>query len=223
MFLPLITGILAGFVHVLVGPDHLAAVGTLVADQRRRPWKVGFFWGVGHTYGVWLIAILVLLFKAVIPIEKLTGVSEILVGITLITIGLWSLRKALVHRIHYHEHTHGGDSHAHFHIHKSVDEQHQRATHDHTHAATGVGLLHGLAGSSHLLAVLPTAALPGWTAVAYILGYGLGSVAAMSGFSWVMGRLMSRWIAAYSNTYSIILGSFALAAMGLGILWLVHV
>ena len=47
----------------------------------------------------------------------------------------------------------------------------------HAHAASGLGLLHGLAGASHPLAVIPALALP-CCRVGYIVVY-LGSIAAM--------------------------------------------
>jgi hypothetical protein len=34
-----LAGTLAGFVHVLSGPDHLAALAPLASDGDRRPWR----------------------------------------------------------------------------------------------------------------------------------------------------------------------------------------
>ena len=42
-----VTGALAGLFHVLAGPDHLAAVGPLALDGRRRGWLAGWTWGSG--------------------------------------------------------------------------------------------------------------------------------------------------------------------------------
>ena len=44
---------------------------------------------------------------------------------------------------------------------------------------TGLGLLHGLAGGSHILAVLPALALPLPNAFAYLISYLIGSLASM--------------------------------------------
>jgi hypothetical protein len=88
----------------------------------------------------------------------------------------------------------------------------------------GIGLLHGLAGGRHLIAVLPALAMPGFTpAVLYLAGYGLGSIGAMSGFSWVLGKLIQKWIDRYARAYSFVLGAFAVAAIGLGIAWLRYI
>ncbi len=45
-------GLVAGFVHVLSGPDHLAAIAPYAVDSRSRAWRTGVRWGLGHTAGV---------------------------------------------------------------------------------------------------------------------------------------------------------------------------
>jgi ABC-type nickel/cobalt efflux system permease component RcnA len=217
------TGVVAGVVHVLTGPDHLAAVSPLVANQRGGAWAIGLRWGVGHTYGVWLVALLMFVLKEAVPIDRLSGWSETLVGVMLIVIGLWGLQKALRQRIHHHEHVHDGVRHTHFHMHDQIDKQHDQLSHKHSHAAMGVGLLHGLASGRHLVAVLPALAMPGpASTLLYLLGYGVGSIGAMSGFSWALGKLIQRWMDSYARAYSLALGGFAVIAIGLGIVWLSH-
>ncbi len=56
-----------------------------------------------------------------------------------------------------------------------------------------MGTLHGLAGSAHLLGILPALALPSDLAAgSYLLLFGTGSVAAMGTFAslvgWIAGR-----------------------------------
>jgi len=43
-----LAGLAAGLIHVLSGPDHLAAVAPL-AGGRGRAWRAGFLWGLGHS------------------------------------------------------------------------------------------------------------------------------------------------------------------------------
>ena len=51
-----------------------------------------------------------------------------------------------------------------------------------------MGILHGIAGSSHFLGVLPALALPTrGAAVSYIGAFGIGTVAAMTAFAAVIG------------------------------------
>jgi hypothetical protein len=47
----------AGVVHVVSGPDHLAAVAPLATVAPQRATLVGASWGIGHAAGSWLIGI----------------------------------------------------------------------------------------------------------------------------------------------------------------------
>ena len=142
-------GLLAGFIHVLIGPDHLAALAPMAADQRHRAWITGFRWGIGHSTGVLLVGMLVLIFREIIPVNLISTYSERVVGVVLIAIGIWALRKTMNQHVHTHPHSHDGKDHVHIHMHTSVPK------HRHTHAALAVGALHGLAGSSHIFGILP--------------------------------------------------------------------
>jgi hypothetical protein len=85
-----------------------------------------------------------------------------------------------------------------------------------------VGTLHGLAGSSHLLGVLPALALPTrLAAAAYLLAFGLGSIAAMALFSSVIGLAAGRFAGPTgSRTWVALMSTCSLAAIGVGIWWL---
>ena len=72
MSFPLLAGIAASILHVVSGPDHLAAVTPLAIETRRKVWKIGLFWGFGHLTGMLLIGLLFLLFRQYIPIEKIS-------------------------------------------------------------------------------------------------------------------------------------------------------
>jgi hypothetical protein len=140
--------------------------------------------------------------------------------VVLIGIGLMSLRKAMTHRVHFHEHLHDGERHAHFHLHSSEERKRHTPKHRHGHAPVGIGVLHGLAGGSHLIAVLPALLLPGRGGpVAYVIGYGFGSIVSMGCFSWLMGRLIHGWVGRYARGYSVVLTVFAFLAIGVGIVW----
>ena len=47
----LLTGIVAGCGHVLLGPDHVAALGPFSVEAHQRAWRVGLRWGAGHALG----------------------------------------------------------------------------------------------------------------------------------------------------------------------------
>src|SRR3954451_7107763 len=158
MVIVILTGFIAGLIHVLSGPDHLAAIAPLAAKAPKRAWGSGIRWGFGHASGVLFVGIISLCLRGLLPIDLISNWSERLVGVMLIGIAFWGFRSAL--RIHAHEHAHDGEKHEHIHLH-APGKAHTSAAHGvHTHAAFGIGTLHGLAGSSHFLAILPSLALP---------------------------------------------------------------
>ena len=81
--------------------------------------------------------------------------------------------------------------------------------------------MHGLAGSSHLLGVLPALALPSdAAALTYLVLFGTGTVAAMGGFSSVVGWISNHRRAGAAGTQSVLLGASALCAIAVGFYWL---
>src|SRR5204862_829819 len=89
-----ITGLIAGIIHVWSGPDHLAAIAPLAVRGPKRAWAPGFRWGLGHSAGVAVIGLVSLWLRGWIPKEWLSAWGERLVGVMLIGIGAWALRKA---------------------------------------------------------------------------------------------------------------------------------
>ena len=212
-----IAGLVAGLVHVLIGPDHLAAVAPLATGSRRRGWFDGLLWGVGHSTGTWIMAAVAIMLTGFLPIEAISSWSERLVGIVLIAVGLWAWRRAVSTRVHTHRHDHEGHAHAHMHAHWNGD----RTRHQHGHAALGIGTLHGLAGTSHLLGVLPALAFPTRTgAVAYVVAFGVGSIVAMTAFAFVIGSIAGAAGLRSARVHRVLMGASAVFAMGLGVWWL---
>ncbi len=215
-------GFLAGLVHTLSGPDHLSAVAPLSVENRKRAWEIGFSWGLGHSTGLVIVALLVFLLRnSGIP-KLLSMYSEWLVGVILIAIGLRSFLTVFPIRIHSHKHTHNDETHEHFHSHVSPRERHEELMHTHTHAIYGVGILHGISGGSHFIAVVPALALPTTaSAFAYVVGFIAGTIIAMVGFSTALGALSTRLSLRRSLAYkALILGS-GLTAIFVGVIWLV--
>lgn len=217
-------GFLAGCLHVVSGPDHLAAVAPLTVRQPHRAWLVGVRWGVGHAGGVALVGVLLLWLRQALPLEALSAWSERLVGVVLIGIGLWGLRVAWRHRLHVHEHVHRGRVHTHLHAHAAASA-HDRAragSHAHSHAAFAVGTLHGLAGSSHFLGVLPALAFPTTIqTITYLGAYGLGTVTAMAAFSSLVGLTAGGLARRGLGASKVLLLGCSAAAVGVGGWWLV--
>jgi hypothetical protein len=187
--LTVLTGAAAGLFHVLSGPDHLAAVAPLAVDDRKRGWLAGFTWGVGHASGVVVVAVVAVLLREMLPsIEVISARGERVVGAALIAIGFWALRRRA--RIAPSAHSHGRVSHHHLHV-QAGPSWVQRL--GHAHVSFCMGVLHGVAGSSHFFGVLPALALPsGSAALTYIGAFGVGTVAAMTGFATAVGLLGAR-------------------------------
>lgn len=220
--LTLLAGLAAGILHVLTGPDHLATVGTLAVEARRRTWATGLVWGLGHTSGVWIVGVLVLVLRALLPLEQMASYSDRLASLGLIAIGLWGLYKGLGHKIHAHEHEHERNLHVHHHTHWNPEKSGHGHAHVHTHVACGLGILHGLAGSSHFLGVLPALALPSNAqALVYLGGFGVGTIGAMAGFGWIMGRVAQRLAGVGLQAHRLLVMGCAAAAIVIGCVWLV--
>ena len=193
MLISVITGFAAGAVHVVSGADHLVAMAPTSMRSPRSALRDGLAWGVGHSTGVLILSAIGILAKDLINIERMSSVAELVVGITLLIIGTLAIRSSLGFNIHIHNHRHGEDvSHQHFHFHLLGRKFHS----SHTHAATGLGVIHGLAGASHLLAVIPALALPPSWAIAYMASYLFGSIFAMAtvvlGISFAAGTVGRR-------------------------------
>jgi cytochrome c biogenesis protein CcdA len=213
-----LTGLIAGFVHVLAGPDHLTAVAPLAAEDRRYAWSSGLRWGIGHSAGVAVIGVLSLMLRNVLPLDLISDWSERLVGLVLIAIGFWSLRRALL--VHSHQHEHEGEMHEHVHLHGRRETHGEN--HSHTHAAFGIGALHGVAGSSHFLGVLPALAFAtNLQAIAYLAAYALGTIVAMAGFAAVIGLLAERFAVGRGRAYRGLMYACSAAAFLVGSSWLI--
>lgn len=218
------TGLLAGSAHIFAGPDHLAAVAPLATTQKRRQWLLGLLWGAGHSGGVWLLAVLALLLRSTLPIDIISHWSERLVGVVLILVGLWGIRRLIGTRVHAHVHRHDDEDaeHVHLHVHADgIDDAHPH-THEHTHSALGVGLLHGLAGTSHMLGILPAVAFAKLLeSVGYVIGFGLGSMLGMTLFTWGLGSLANAFERRGTRIYRTLAGASCAAAIVVGVTWLV--
>ena len=223
----LLAGVLASMLHVISGPDHLAAVTPLVIEEKRKAWKIGLFWGIGHLTGMLLIGGLFLFFKETIPVNSISKYSEQLVAIVLIGVGFWAFYRIFNEKkIHKHPHFHTeGNVYVHIHKHK-YDELHQ-----HTHrkefkqniiSSFGIGLLHGLAGIAHFLLLLPALSFESnYDGIQYIVGFAIGSVLAMTAYALILGKIASSSKEEHNTTFFRgIRFAGGLFAIVIGVYWL---
>lgn len=189
--LVVLSGLLAGAVHVVTGVDHMAALLPLSVGRRWRAWGAGVRWGLGHSAGVTLIGLAAVLLRERLDLALVEAWGERLVGLMLVVLGAWGVRRAA--GLHAHVHAHGGQEHTHLHAHPEAAARHDPQAAHHGHAAFVAGTLHGVAGTAHLLGVLPALALPGPLAsLAYLLAFALGTIVAMGSFAALVGEGSAR-------------------------------
>lgn len=175
---PLLLTIYAGFVHAFEA-DHLLAVSSIVSSRNnvRSSVKDGIYWGLGHTSTIFLIGVLMIVFKAGIS-DKYFRYFESLVGAMLIGLAVYRLMKYFNSKkiiVHAHAHTHHGEQHKHLHVHIGDKQQHQ-----HKHSlAYGVGLVHGLAGSGALILIAMSQMKSAVDGLFYLIIFGGGCIVGM--------------------------------------------
>ena len=220
MQLPLIIGFSAALVHVLTGPDHLAAVTPLVLEKKSKSWKIGLGWELGHVLGMLLIGLLFYFFKDSIPIENISKNSEKFVGIMLMGIGLWALyrirqsKKKLTY-----PHTHTDGNHTYNHIHRtSGKHRHSDIKTHNTVLSFFIGIIHGFAGISHFILMLPVLGYKSASdSIQYMIGFALGIVSAMIIYTLIIARVSNTKHSEKINWLQYVGAVFAFA---IGIYWI---
>jgi nickel/cobalt exporter len=193
----LATAGMLGLLHALE-IDHMLAVTTFVS---RRPTlaaavQFGLRWGVGHSIAV-LAAGSLLIGTGVRWPERYDAVGEGMVGLMLIGLGIWALASA--RKLHLHApQEHGGHSHLHIHG-NGTHHGHKHgvgapAHRPHSHGGvTLVGLLHGLAGTTGIVALLPVTMMDrAAIGISYLVLFGVGVTLGMMVFAIVAASAVRR-------------------------------
>ncbi|NNG16130.1 MAG: hypothetical protein HKM89_06575 [Gemmatimonadales bacterium] len=189
-WLSLSTAIMLGAIHALE-VDHMIAVTSFLTERPgfRAAARFGARWGVGHAIAVFVLGGILLLSGIRWP-ERYDGFGELLVGVLLVAIGAWAILRA--RKLHVHRPEEHGD-HLHLHAHSAGRLPHHHAhggtaggakPHRHGRTLVFVGLLHGLAGSSAAVALVPVTVIDRTgIGLAYLAAFGLGVIVAMVGFA----------------------------------------
>ncbi len=210
-------GVLLGLRHAFE-PDHLAAVSTLVAERRNAGAGLflGAVWGVGHTLGLLAVAGVLALLQTHLPPAIEQG-FECVVAAMLVLLGLRGLLRAAAEGA-------SGPSAAHWHGRQR--HAHPAAKPEHLHLRhwtlaprpLAIGLVHGLAGSGALtalvLARMPTPA----ARLAYIGLFGIGSVLGMGLLTGLAGMSLGR-LQARSRWNAVLLATTGALSLALGSWW----
>ena len=117
--------ILLGLRHAS-DPDHLAAVTTLVAGERRGATRLGFTWGLGHMSALLVLGVPIVLWNGYLPAAVERG-AELTIALVIVGLAVWLLARWRRGAF--------ADGHA-AHAHRRSPWQ-----------AYGIGLVHGVGGS----------------------------------------------------------------------------
>jgi ABC-type nickel/cobalt efflux system permease component RcnA len=219
-FLDLLTssslGSLLGMRHALE-PDHLAAVSTLVSEERSgyKAALLGAWWGLGHTLALVAAGAVLVALRAEMP-ARVSDLFEFFVAVMLVALGARAIVQATRQGVDgpIRPHQHGRLVHAH----------HSGAAHVHIGSWTLarrpllIGALHGLAGSG-ALTTLVLATLPSTAAqLAYMGLFGLGSTVGMAALSGVLGWPLAR-VGARRGVARALSFTVGTISIGLGLAW----
>ncbi len=207
-----------------VDPDHLVAVSTLVAEERRL-WpaaRLGLWWGAGHLLPIAALGLPLVALRVRLP-EVWEHTVDLGVGVVLVLLGLRTLWSLRCQRVHFHVHEHDGRVHPHFHTHVRGPDH----THAHTPArARGrisflVGMIHGLAGSGAAAVVAMTAATSLAAGTAYLLAFGVGTTAGMFLTTLCIAAPTLAAISRWQRLYRAVRAAAGLASVAVGVgMWL---
>lgn len=145
-----------GFNHAFEA-DHVLAVGNL-ANKRSSflaAIKDGLFWGLGHTSMILVVGCIIIIGKLTLNIATFDYL-EILVGITLITLGVYRLIKINSKSL----------------PHLKMDKRGNKL-------AYSIGLIHGLAGSGAVVLIAMSEIESSALSIIYMLLFGAGSILGM--------------------------------------------
>lgn len=188
-------GFANGMRHALE-PDHLAAVSTLVAGERSAKASVRYAaaWGAGHAAMLVVAGGALALLRTKLPDLASDGL-ELVVAVVLIGLGV----RGLVQTAHTAARDgSGGDTL--------------------TRLPFFVGLVHGLAGSGALAAlVISQLASPAF-ALGFIAIYAVGAAAGMATLAGVLGWPLAR-LARTPRIVPVLVGLSAAASLIVGIAW----
>ncbi len=204
---------LLGFMHGL-DTDHVIEVTDFVSQDPRpmRALKFGLKFGIGHTSTVLILGLLALSLKFAVP-AAFGSTFEIISGILLILLGIWSIYRRFRMKAYGHNHSHGiGFQHPHTH-----------SQLDHTVFKYGpifTGIVTGMAGTAGVMIFGPVAAAKSLAvATAFILLYGAGVISAMLLYGLAISRVfgLTNGSGKIARIITIVTGTMSIA---LGVVWI---
>ena len=77
----LVSGLIAGLIHTISGPDHLAAIAPLTTKNTNQRYRIGFYWSLGHTLGLLIFFICALSLKDIFDLHTLSSIPEHIIAL----------------------------------------------------------------------------------------------------------------------------------------------
>ena len=195
-------GLVLGLRHALE-PDHLTVIATILAEtgSLRRMLRVGIAWGVGHCASILGVALILGALQARMP-PRLESLFELAVIVMLLGLGARSLVRAW----------RGAATPA------ATLSSLQVGRWAFTRRGLTMGLVHGLAGSG-LLTAMVTARFPGVAArLVFVLLFGLGATLGMALLSGLVGAPLARAARAPASARAVTAVA-GLLSLALGLWW----
>jgi hypothetical protein len=216
LLLGCLLGITQGFRHAFE-PDHLAAVSTMVVEQRSRRASVLFAatWGVGHSLVLTIVGGILFAFRREMP-ARLADSFELVVGTMLVLLGALAIRKAardgrsgasMFHSHHRLAHRHEGDP-DHMHVFRWTLARRPLV----------VGIVHGLAGSGALATLVMAKLSSVLHGVLFMVLYGAGATLGMTTLAAIVAGPLAR-LSRWQRALPVLLGITGLFSIGLGVVW----
>lgn len=217
MILLLATAFALGSAHA-VAPDHLAAVGVFVSRARspREAITHGAHWGLGHALTLTVAGLAVLYASTEWP-QVVSLRAEWLVGVLLVLLGLRSLWRATQPTaITFPPQPSEPDD--------AIRRMAGASAHPHRHPLFGIGMLHGLAGSGAMAAMVPLGhgQQPTQAAVWLVL-FGAGTIAAMALIAGAAGWTLQYSVRQSTRAVRAVMTGAGLMSVAVGIAWLLQV
>lgn len=209
-------GLAQGLRHAFE-PDHLAAVSTVVAEQRsaRASAFYAACWGIGHAAMLLVVGGALYALRREMP-GHVASALELAVAAMLVALGVRAIvqavragrRGALV------PHRHGGEVHTHA---APADHVHLRGWTLATRPLL-IGVVHGLAGSGALTALVAASFPSAGGGFLFILVYGLGAMIGMALLGGFAGLPLARVMRTRFGAAAV-LGAAGSLSLAMGLVW----
>ena len=201
-------GLAQGMRHALE-PDHLAAVSALASEgsSARRTLRFAALWGAGHASMLFLVGGVLYWNRAAMP-PGLAAALELGVAVMLVALGLRAIVRAA--RLGTAQHTgqlaHGALAHVHV------------GARSFALLPFGVGLVHGLAGSGALAALVLATQPQLGAGIAVLTVYSLGTMAGMALLAGLLGQPLQRLVST-PRAHRLLLVTAGAMSLGIGLVW----